>query len=374
MIYTDFKGEKLSMLGMGCMRFPTDENGEVDMAKTAEMIDLCMKSGINYYDSAYLYHKGKSEEIMGKLLSKYPRESFNFATKMPWFVYETKEEMEALFENQLKNTGFDYFDFYLFHNVSDKTVSVYTDEKFSIFEFLVQKKKEGKIRHLGFSTHASLGVMEDFIKKYGHELEFCQIQLNWLDYTLQNAKEKVELLNKYNLPIWVMEPLRGGKLASLLPDEEELLKSQRPCESIASWSFRYLQSFGNIKMILSGMSDIGQISDNIKTFGKLNPLSDSEKQTLYSIADRILAKKTLACTGCRYCVDKCPSELDIPKLLSLYNSMCLINNNPSAETVKNEVQGGSMPQDCIGCRACEGECPQNINISEIMHEFSTHLA
>ncbi|MBQ7097509.1 MAG: aldo/keto reductase [Clostridia bacterium] len=371
MIYRNFKDKKLSLLGMGGMRFPCDENGEVDFEKTQALFDLCMKNGINYFDTAWFYHKGKSEEIMGKILSKYDRDSYFVATKMPWDEYENSEDVDALFEKQLERTGLDYFDFYLFHNVSENTVKYYIDEKYGVHDVLMKKKKEGKIRHLGFSTHGSLETMEDFILRYRDDLEFCQIQLNWLDWTLQNAKEKVELLNKYNLPIWVMEGVRGGYLASLSEEDEARLKALRPHESIAAWSFRFLQSIPNVAMILSGMSDSSQIEDNIKTFSDEKVLSEVEQNVLFEIGEKILSKRTLTCTNCKYCMEECPQELEIPKLLSLFNQMCLVKNNPSVERVKEKTE--KLPSLCIGCGACQKKCPQKIEISSILAEFAQKL-
>jgi len=371
MIYKDFKDKKLSLLGMGGMRFPCKADGEVDYAKTEELFDLCMKNGVNYFDSAWFYHKGKSEEIMGKILSKYPRDSYFFATKMPWDEYEDREGVERLFETQLERSGLDYFDFYLFHNVSESTVKYYTDEKYGVYDVLMKKKKEGKIRHLGFSTHGGLKCIEDFILKYKDDLEFCQIQLNWLDWTLQQAKEKVELLNRYNIPIWVMEGVRGGYLANLSEEDEKMLKEIRPDETIAAWAFRFLQSVPNVTMILSGMSDVSQVEDNIKTFSDDNVLSEEEKTILFGIAEKILSKKTLTCTRCKYCMEECPQKLEIPTLLSLYNGMCLVKNNPSVEKVKEKTE--KLPSECIGCGACEKKCPQNIEIAKIMREFSEKL-
>lgn len=371
MIYKSFKDKELSMLGMGGMRFPCDGEGNVDFEKTAELFDMCMKNGINYFDTAWFYHGGKSEEIMGKILAKYPRESFYIADKMPWDEYEDPQGVEKLFDTQLERTGLEYFDFYLFHNVSEPTIKYYVDEKYGVYDVLMKKKKEGKIKHLGFSTHGGLENIEEFILKYRDDLEFCQIQLNWLDWTLQQAKEKVELLNKYNLPIWVMEGVRGGYLASLSDEDEKMLKDMRPDESIAAWSFRFLQSIPNVTMILSGMSSAEQVEDNIKTFSAEKPLSDVEMSALFGIADKILSKKTLACTNCKYCMSECPQELEIPKLLSLYNKMCLVKDEPSLEKVKEKTE--KLPDLCIGCGACERKCPQNIGIAEIMAEFSEKL-
>ena len=367
MIYKEFCEDKLSMLGMGCMRFPCLENGEVDMEKTAELIDLCIKNGVNYFDTAWFYHEGKSEEIIGELLSKYDRSTYKLATKMPWTDISSRADVEKIFNTQLEHTKAEYFDYYLIHNVSEDTIDVFNNEEYGIVEFLYEQKKAGKIRHLGFSTHGSIPLMEEFIVKHKDKLEFCQIQLNWLDWTLQNAKEKVELLQRYGLAIWVMEPVRGGKLASLTEADEKLLKAFRPDDSIASWAFRFLQDIEGVVMILSGMSDREQVLDNIKTFSCEQPLSNTERKTVLEIADRILSKKLMTCTSCRYCVSQCPKELDIPKLLRIYNDVYImgreLKEKEQAETSKN----------CIGCGMCEKKCPQKIKISEFIRDFAEKL-
>ena len=373
MIYTKFADLSLSMLGMGCMRFPTDAMGEVDMEKTEALIDLCIERGVNYFDTAWFYHNGKSEEIMGKLLAKYPRESFYIATKMPFNKFASRAEVEATFEEQLRRTGMSYFDFYLMHNVSDDTVSIFTDEKLGIAEFLCEQKKAGRIRHLGFSTHGTLPMMESFIGKYRDILEFCQIQLNWLDWQLQKAKEKVALLEKYGLPIWVMEPVRGGKLAKLADADEKMLKDARPDESIPAWAFRFIQSIPNVKMVLSGMSDRAQVEDNLKTFSELRPLSSEEENMLHAIAKNLIEKKTLTCTNCKYCVPECPRGLPIPKLLRIYNDAVLMPGATSVKASAISLPDGKHPADCIGCGACEQKCPQKIEISSVMEAFAAKL-
>ena len=367
LIYKEFAGDRLSMLGMGCMRFPCDENGAVDMEKTGEMIDLCIENGVNYFDTAWFYHDGKSEAIIGKLLSKYDRGSFYLATKMPWTDINSPEDAEVIFRKQLENTGAGYFDYYLLHNISKETIDIFTDESLRIVDFLYEQKKAGKIRHLGFSAHADLAMMEDFIIKYRDKMEFCQIQLNWLDWTLQQAREKVELLKKYNLPIWVMEPVRGGKLANLNREDEEQLRKMRPDESIAAWSFRFLQGIDGIKMVLSGMSNDEQVRDNIKTFSSEKLLSEEERGVLLSIADKILSKKILTCTGCKYCVPQCPKGLNIPKILSVYNDVYVLGAKRDDEETK------SAAIECIGCSRCEQKCPQQIKISEIMKDYSDKM-
>lgn len=372
MIYKQFKDKKLSMLGLGCMRFPCDESGAVDMQKTEEIIDLCMREGVNYYDTAWFYHQGKSEELIGHFLAKYPRDSFYLADKMPFNQFASFKEVKNTFETQLKRTGMEYFDFYLLHNVSDDTVSIFTDEKLKIVDYLLEQKRVGRIRHLGFSTHASLPVFKDFLAKYHEHLEFCQIQLNWLDWKLQNAKEKVEILNSYGIPIWVMEPVRGGRLAELSAEDEKSLKAFRPEESIPAWAFRFIQGIEGITVVLSGMSALSQVEDNIKTFSKEKPLTEEENAKLLAIADALLSRRTLTCTNCKYCVTECPMELPIPKMLRLFNDKFLVSGG-SGKADSITFPDGKMPSECIACHACEAKCPQKIEIASIMAEFADKL-
>ncbi len=373
MLYTNFKNKRLSLLGMGGMRFPCHADGTVNETETARIIDLCMENGVNYFDSAWFYHDGASEEVLGKLLRKYPRDSYYLATKLPWSGYTTKEEVQAIFETQLKRAGVDYFDFYLFHNVSENTVDSFENPDFAIPEFLAEQRAKGRIRHLGFSTHGSVKLMEDFIVRHRDILEFCQIQLNWLDFILQDAKAKVELLNRYGLPIWVMEPLRGGKLSALSPEHEAPLHALRPDESIAAWSFRFLESIPGVQMILSGMASCEIATQNFRTFKERLPLSDLERETLLSVAKQLLGKKSLLCTECKYCVSDCPQGLPIPSLLSLYNNTSLLGRAPRKEKVIAKFTEERLPGNCIGCRVCEGKCPQGIKISELLAELAQAL-
>ena len=243
MIYKDFKGMKLSALGMGAMRLPVidGKDSQVDFEETKKMVDHAMKNGINYYDTAWGYHEGNSETVMGKALSSYPRDSFFLADKFPGYDLGNMDKVGSIFEKQLEKCGVEYFDFYLFHNVCEMNIDSYTDEKYGIMEYLMKQKRSGRIRHLGLSVHGSRSVLERFLDAYGSEMEFCQIQLNYMDWEFQKAKEKVELLNERNIPIWVMEPLRGGQLASLDAAFEENLKALRPYETVPAWrsdSFR----------------------------------------------------------------------------------------------------------------------------------------
>lgn len=371
MIYRDFQDLKLSALGMGAMRLPVidGKDGVVDEKAAAEMVDYAMSQGVNYYDTAWGYHEGNSELVMGRALKKYPRESFYLADKFPGYDLANMPKVKEIFPKQLEKCQVEYFDFYLFHNVCEMNIDAYLDEKYGIYEYMKEERDAGRIRHLGFSAHGSYDVMKRFLEAYGKDMEFCQIQLNYLDWSFQDAKAKVELLKEYNIPVWVMEPLRGGKLAKLDETDEAKLKALRPDEGIPAWAFRFLQSIPEVKVVLSGMSDMDQLKDNIATFAEDKPLSDQEMTTLLGIADEMVKKIVLPCTACRYCTTHCPQGLDIPYLLSLYNEHCFTGGGFIAPMVLQSIPEDKQPSACIGCRSCEAVCPQQIKISEAMADF-----
>lgn len=376
MIYRDFQGLKLSALGFGTMRLPTIGGvySKIDEKAAAEMFDYAIQHGVNYFDTAWGYHDGESENTDGKILSKYPRESFYLASKFPGYDLSNFGRVEEIFEKQLKKCRVDYFDFYLFHNVCEMNIDAYlNEEKYGTYSYLMEQKKNGRIRHLGFSAHGSLAVIERFLEKYGKDMEFCQLQINYLDWEFQNAKGKVELLKKYNIPVWVMEPVRGGKLASLAAEDEKKLKAFRPNDSIASWAFRFLQALPEVKVILSGMSDMKQVKDNIKTFEEAKPLNAEESAALDAIAREMLAKTSLPCTACRYCTSHCPKHLDIPELIKLYNEHRFTGGGFIAPMVVSALAEEKRPSACVGCRSCEKVCPQQIKISEMMKDFTARL-
>ena len=371
MIYRDFQDLKLSALGMGAMRLPVIDgnDGVVDEKAAAEMVDYAMSQGVNYYDTAWGYHEGNSELVMGRALKKYPRESFYLADKFPGYDLANMPKVKEIFPKQLEKCQVEYFDFYLFHSVCEMNIDAYLDEKYGIYEYMKEERDAGRIRHLGFSAHGSYDVMKRFLEAYGKDMEFCQIQLNYLDWSFQDAKAKVELLKEYNIPVWVMEPLRGGKLAKLDETDEAKLKALRPDEGIPAWAFRFLQSIPEVKVVLSGMSDMDQLKDNIATFAEDKPLSDQEMTTLLGIADEMVKKIVLPCTACRYCTTHCPQGLDIPYLLSLYNEHCFTGGGFIAPMVLQSIPEDKQPSACIGCRSCEAVCPQQIKISEAMADF-----
>ena len=366
MIYKPFKELQLSTLGLGCMRFPVidGKSDQIDETETAKLVAYAMEQGLNYFDTAWPYHGGMSETVMGRLLSQYPRDSYYLATKFPGFTRDYFEKKEEIFEKQLEKCQVEYFDFYLCHNVCERNIEDFLDPEIGLMAYLVEQKKAGRIRHLGFSTHGSLETMERFIQAWQPHIEFCQIQLNWLDWIHQNAEAKVALLQKYDLPVWVMEPVRGGGLLRLSRKDKALLAALRPEETVAGWCFRFLQSVPGVTMVLSGMSDYAQLSENIRTFSEEKPLNEEEKQALTRIAEGILAQKSMLCTNCKYCEPECPQGLGIPKLILQYNQF-------NSDGIKPETQ--TDPADCVGCGSCEKVCPQKIRISEIMADFAAKL-
>ncbi|MEH2953728.1 aldo/keto reductase [Candidatus Merdisoma sp. JLR.KK011] len=374
MIYKNFQGEKLSALGLGCMRLPVLEGNDARIDETAakEMVDFAMAQGINYYDTAWGYHEGNSELVIGRALASYPRETFFLATKFPGYDLSNMDKVEEIFEKQLEKCGVEYFDFYLFHNVCEMNIDAYLDEKYGIFPYLVEQKKRGRIRHLGFSAHGSVEVMKRFLEAYGSEMEFCQIQLNYLDWNFQDAKGKVELLKEWKLPVWVMEPLRGGRLAKLTDDQEAKLLALRPEEKIPAWAFRFLQTIPEVTVVLSGMSDFSQLTENLHTFETEEPLEEQESEALLKIADGLLGG-TLPCTACHYCVSHCSQGLEIPKLIALYNEHCFTGGGFLAPMALSAEPQEKQPGACVGCRSCEAVCPQGIKISEAMADFAEKL-
>ena len=376
MVYKNFRDVKLSMLGMGTMRLPVidGDDSRIDETAAAKMVDLAMKQGINYYDTAWGYHDGNSELVIGRALSRYPRESFYLATKFPGYDLSNMDKVEEIFEKQLEKCGVEYFDFYLVHNVCEMNINEYLDEKYGIYEYLVKQKENGRIRHLGFSAHGSVEVMKRFLERYGNAMEFCQIQLNWLDWEFQNAKGKLELLKAYNLPVWVMEPLRGGKLAAVNKEAESTLKTLRPDEGVPAWAFRFLQALPEVVVVLSGMSNEEQMLDNIHTFETDKPLNDQEMTAILGIAEEMLKQSNLPCTACHYCVSHCPKGLDIPELLELYNEHIFTGGGFLAPMALQAVPEEKHPSACVGCRSCEAVCPQQIKISEALADFRNKLA
>lgn len=376
MLYKDFEGEQLSSLGFGAMRLPVvdGDNAKIDQDAVNEMVDYALGRGVNYFDTAWGYHDGQSEIAMGIALNRHARDEFMIATKFPGYDVNNMDKVEEIFEKQLEKTGMEFFDFYLIHNVCEKNIDEYLDPKFGIMDYLLKQKEAGRIRHLGFSAHGDIACMTRFLEAYGKDMEFCQIQLNYLDWTFQDARGKVELLNNWSLPVWVMEPVRGGKLAQIPAEDEAKLRAARPDETVVQWCFRFIQSIPQVKVCLSGMSNFEQVKQNIDTFSEDKPLTASEREILQGVADDLLGRGTVPCTACRYCTEYCPMGLDIPKLLEMYNQNVVTGEK---DFISNMYVGtlaeDKRPSACIGCGACATVCPQQIDIPGTMVKFCNRL-
>ena len=376
MIYNDFNGIKLSALGMGNMRLPVvdGDDSKIDVECAKKMIAYCMESGINYYDTAYGYHGGQSELVVGELLKDYDRNSFYLASKFPGYDLSNMPKVKEIFEAQLKKCQVEYFDFYLFHNVCEMNVDYYLNPKFGIYDYLIEQKRNGRIKHLGFSAHGDVACITKFLEAYGKDMEFGMIELNYFDYKFQDAKGKVDLLNEWNIPVWVMEPVRGGQLASLSDEATAKLKAARPDEDVPAWAFRFLQSIPSVVVTLSGMSNMDQLMANIKTYEERKTLSEPEMNLILDIADDMIRKTTVPCTGCHYCVSKCPMNLDIPFLLKLYNEAMVAGSGDFiAPMALASVDADKQPECCIGCSSCEEVCPQVIHIPEELEKFAKKM-
>lgn len=367
MIYNVFQDKQLSLLGFGTMRLPVDETGTIDQQQVNEMTDYALAHGVNYFDTAYPYHESMSEIAIGKALARHPRESFYLADKFPGHQIADSYDPAAIFEEQLQKCGVEYFDFYLLHNVNELSIGTYLDPRWGILDYFKEQKRLGRIKHLGCSCHGRMPMMHEWLDAVGEDMEFCQIQLNYLDWTLQEAKEKYELITSHNIPVWVMEPVRGGKLANLNDNQTARLRELEPNLSTASWGFRFLQGLPNVKMVLSGMSNMEQMMDNVATFNHRNPLSESETALVLDIAEEL--KDAVPCTACRYCCEGCPMGLNIPMLIETYNDL-RISKSINLSMRLEALPANKLSSACIGCGKCAKVCPQNINIPQVMKNLT----
>ena len=371
MLTNQFQDLTLPRLGFGAMRLPTLADGTIDEAQTAAMVAYAMEHGVNYFDTAYPYHNGNSERVIGKLLSQYDRNSYFLADKYPGHQLSSSYDPAAIFEKQLQKCGVEYFDFYLLHNVYENSMKTYLDPQWGIIDYFKEQKRLGRIKHLGFSSHCRTEHLREFLDACGEDMEFCQIQLNYLDWTLQDAKAKYDLLTERGIPVWVMEPVRGGKLANLAESEAAKLTTLRPNESVPAWAFRFLQALPNVKVILSGMSNMDQVVDNIKTFNSSVPLCDEETRILLEVAETM--KGSIPCTACRYCCDGCPAGLNIPLLLSLYNDY-QVSPSITITMAVDALPDDKRPAACIGCGKCAKICPQGIDVPGALKSFADILS
>ena len=374
MQYFDFHDLKLSALGFGAMRLPVIDGDDncVDEPVAIEMVDYAYDHGINYFDTAWGYHGGNSERVLGHALARYPRESFYLADKFPGYDVSSFGKHEQIFEEQLKRCGVDYFDFYLMHNVCELNIEQYLDdERFGTLSYFIEQVRAGRIKHLGFSAHGNFETFMRFLEAYGDVVEFAQIQLNYMDWEFQNARAKVEALQERGLAIMVMEPLRGGILVGI--DEERMapLRALRPETNDVEWAFSFLGSIDGMGTILSGMSNMDQLRENVTLFERNLTLTDEERAALLELGRKLASAKGVPCTACHYCTSHCPKDLDIPRLLELYNEHL---SRPDFAFIA-PMALGAMPMEkhpsaCIGCGSCADVCPQQIDIPGALAHFA----
>jgi len=366
---------KMPKLGFGMMRLP-QQDGSIDLERVCQMVDAYMKAGMNYFDTAYVYHGGTSERVIKDAITKrYPRESFMLATKLPAWCLHNKDDRDRIFNEQLERCGVDYFDFYLLHSVEDGGNGE-TYERLDCYNWGIAKKAAGKIRHFGLSFHGSPAYLEKVLDAHP-EIEFVQIQLNYADWDNQVVCSGAlyKILNARNIPMIIMEPVKGGTLASLRPDLEEKFKAARPNASIASWALRFVGSLPGVMTILSGMSTEDQMQDNVQTFQNFEPLSPDEEALVREVRDRMLDVPQIGCTSCRYCTDGCPMRISIPDVFKAVNTIRLYNEKFRPQNFYNSLiaQGHGRAAECISCGQCEGVCPQHLPIIDLLKEASDML-
>ena len=385
MIYKVFKDKQISQLGFGCMRLPTvtPDTDVIDEKEAARLIAYAYENGVNFFDTAYFYNSGDSQRVLGRAVSDFPRDSYYLANKMPGnFMYRAGNKIRIapfgtmrekfvsdaaeVFEDQLKECSAEYFDFYMLHNVCEQTYALYTDEELGIIDYLLEQKKAGRIRHLGFSSHAYPDTLERFLNWRGDCFEYALIQLNYLDWDLQEADKKYNMLTERGLSVFAMEPVRGGNLAKPSKKATEILKTARPDDTPVSWAFRFLQGLPNLVSVVSGMSTMEQIKENIELFSKDDPITETENAALKKAIENM--SDFAPCTSCRYCANSCPQSLDIPHLMYLYNELCFEKTWLALDGY-NALSEDKKPSNCTACGLCKPFCPQNIDIPNILSRF-----
>lgn len=361
-------------LGFGLMRLPQKEE-KIDMERVCNMVDTYMKAGFNYFDTAYVYHGGESESAAREaVVKRYPRDSFYLATKLPAWNIKSTEDRDRIFNEQLERAGVEYFDFYLLHSLEDG-YNYDTYEKFDCFSWGMQKKSEGKIKHFGFSYHGSPELLEKVLDKHP-EVEFVQIQLNYVDWSnpIIRSGELYEILHSRNIPIIIMEPVKGGTLAGMKPELEAKYKEARPDHSAASWALRFAASLPGVMTILSGMSDEEQMSDNIGTFTNFEPLTEKDRAVIDEVTKLMLDIPQIGCTSCRYCCDGCPSKISIPDIFKAVNTIRTYNEAWRGKSFYGNLTSRSgKASDCVECGQCESVCPQHLPVIKLMKEASELL-
>ena len=365
--------KEISLLGFGLMRLPkvSEKSFDIDYEAATKLIDHAIENGINYFDTAYTY--GGSEAFAGHALSKYPRESYYLATKCPPWKIKNREDFDRIFSEQLERCKTDYFDFYLVHNLAEELNRAGQNDKYfenfvnlGMRDMLEEKKREGKIRHIGFSFHGTVPLFKQLLDKY--QWDFAQIQLNYVDWTAIDAKTQYELLTEYNIPVTIMEPLRGGTLANLSEGASQFLKQENPDASVASWGIRYAASYPNVLTVLSGMNDMEQLTDNISTMNDFKPVTEHEKDVLKDAVEIYNKSGAIPCTGCRYCMP-CPVGVDIPKIFSVYNHYKIVNFRIPFDNGYATLNENEKASACVECGKCIEKCPQHLTIPEYLKEI-----
>ena len=366
-------------LGFGLMRLPltdADDNTKIDYDTVKGMADKFISEGFTYFDTAAPYHKSTSEIVFRECVAKrYPRSAYLLADKLSIFMIEKAEDIPGFFASQLERCGVDYFDYYLLHAMSKERLD--KCEAFGAFDFVSKMKAEGKIKHVGFSFHDTPEALEEILEKHP-EMEFVQLQINYMDWEAPDVESRrcYEICKKHNKPVIVMEPVKGGLLVNMPKEAEMLLKDREPSMSTASWAIRYAASLDNVFMVLSGMSDMGQMEDNISFMKDFKPLTENEKELVARVAEIIKSKEHVACTACRYCVDGCPMNIPIPDIFKLVNKVSMFGEAQLASakaSYENTTKEKGKASDCIGCGQCEGQCPQHLTIIDYLREAAGML-
>ena len=358
----------MPLLGFGLMRLP-QKDGQVDYATAEKMVDLAMSAGCNYFDTAYMYHGGESEKFVGKVLTKYPRESYYLTSKMPIVMMSGEADNERIFKEQLARTRAGYFDFYFLHWLNDGNWD--HAEEVKAYDFLKKKQQTGLVKHVGFSYHGGPRGLETIAK--AHEWELAQVQMNFRDWDT-NARSLYEVLTRYRIPISVMGPLGGGSLASLSSKAEAVLRKAAPDASPASWMLRFIGSLPNVQIVLSGMSTMDQLEDNIKTFAPFKALTDEERTVLRQAAEVSRWRRTGSsrCTTCRYCMP-CPVGVQIPEVFRSYNRYKEDGDKDKFVRNYQAIAAKGRASACVNCGVCLKKCPQKINIPQHMKEIAAEF-
>ena len=368
-----YLGESIKKLGFGLMRLPMNGD-EIDMDQTKKMVDTFMSKGFTYFDTAYVYIGGKSEVALKEaVVDRYPRDSFQCATKLPLWDQKSREELQEILDTSLQRAGLEYYDFYLLHAMSAERAQ--KADELRAWDFMKQVKAQGKAKHIGFSFHDSAEALEDILKNHP-EMEFVQLQINYADWESDSVQSRkcYEVARKYNKPVIIMEPVKGGSLATMTPEVQKLFKDANPDASIPSWAIRYCASLEGIITVLSGMSNEEQLNDNVSYMEDFQPLTDSERQVVAKAVEILNNTPTIPCTACKYCVDGCPQKINIPGVFSAMNNYTLYNNLPGAKgSYQNAVKDGGKAGDCIQCGNCEAHCPQHIQIIEELKKAAATL-